>query len=61
MSQSGPDELPTRPWLAHYPRDVPHSIAGEEGRLGQLVAAMAARYPDRPFGNVLKQELGDAR
>jgi long-chain acyl-CoA synthetase len=40
-----------RPWLSHYPAQVPRTIEAAEGSLVSLFAAAALAYADRPFLN----------
>jgi long-chain acyl-CoA synthetase len=37
-----------RPWLSHYEPRVPHQIDQRTATLGEVFAATAARFPDRP-------------
>jgi len=51
-----------KPWLAHYPEDVPRTLSYPEETLHQILYRSAQKYPDHPaivfFGNKLTyQEL----
>src|SRR5271170_6923927 len=50
-----PDDVP-RPWLAHYPPEVPPTVEIPDVRFPALVEAMVQKFPDRTaliFENVL--------
>ena len=45
------DDQIARPWLAQYPRGVPHRIEVAHPSLTALLAEMVPRYPHQPFLN----------
>ncbi len=47
-----------KPWLAHYEKDVPHTIDYPPIPLHQMLEDSARKYPDRPAAKLILRYLG---
>lgn len=47
-----------KPWLAHYEKDVPHSIDYPHIPLHQMLEDSARKYPDQPAAKLILRYLG---
>lgn len=47
-----------KPWLAHYEKDVPHTINYPPIPLHQMLEDSARKYPDRPAAKLILRYLG---